>query len=189
MLMSQSFRTSLLNDLKALNLENNESKRMNCSFCNGVNSFSVRSIDRFINYYCFRASCGIKGRDKKDITLESIQKSKEDKLKDLWTLTDYFTNPLQSERALGFIRYYQLLEPYKNKEIELYYDIKQERLIFPLRSYEKELKGAVGRTIRNGLPKWYVYNRDESCPYICYKGDKHHVILVEDAISAIRASI
>lgn len=189
MLQHQSNHKSLLNNLKALDLQDNQSRRMDCPVCGGKNSFSVRSINGTLFYYCFRASCNIKGRGNTEITLESIQKPKPIEVKDIWTLPTHFSNPIQNQNCFSFMKYWRLLDPYKLGDLELYADIKQERLIFPLRNYEKQLKGAVGRTIRNGLPKWFIYNRQDSCPYIRQKKECKDVILVEDAVSAVRCSL
>lgn len=179
------------NYIKSLELPH----RGNCPKCGGIYTFSASIIDGNIVYYCFRASCKLKGRIRNELSIDSIIGNYINrdisKVEDTFTILSHWSNPLQNYRCLEFLRNNNLIDLYSSRSCEIYYDPKLDRCVFPLRNYRKELKGATGRSLAFwNNPKWYIYNRIHSCPFIQYihgVGDRV-CIIVEDVISAIHAS-
>src|SRR3954466_12538872 len=53
---------SVRNFIDSLNIAPGHSMRMDCPECFGKNSFSVSNLNGQMLWYCFRASCSIKGK-------------------------------------------------------------------------------------------------------------------------------
>ena len=174
--------------LSSLRLSNNQTIRQDCPRCNGKHTFSISLINGVYLYHCFRASCPLRGYKAAKITLEQIQNPIDIPKKVEYIIPDYFCNPLQNKKSLFFLKYWNLLSSYA-EGLELYYDPKLVRVVFPLRDHQKNLKGATGRNIdREIVPKWYIYERIDICPYISDKGTEA-CVLVEDCISAVLSPI
>jgi hypothetical protein len=163
------------------------SKRLDCPKCNGKYCFSVSLVNGDILYHCFRASCGFKGRIKDSIKIENIidNNEKQEKKEEEYVIPNYFSSPLQNKKAFSFLKNNDLLNNYRDG-LEIYFDPKLQRVVFPLRDKRKVLMGAQGRAVLNVFPKWYIYKRLNGCPYICENKDSKYCILVEDVISSIR---
>lgn len=171
--------------------------RGSCPICFHKNTFSALLLDgNVVIYRCFSASCKVKGRlNDNTLSIDTIRN--EHNINRMvhnnvqhknYVIPDHFTSPLQNPKCLAFIKRWDLLEEYC-KGLELYYDPRQERLVFPLRDQQGGLKGAVGRLLYfSNSPRWFVYSRQDGCPYSLFRSTFLDAILVEDAISAIRAS-
>ena len=69
---------------------------------------------------------------------------------------------------------------------KLYYDPRQQRIVFIIRRKDNGIVGAVGRGLSSSVyPKWFLYG-DKSYPFVCGTSDR--AILVEDCASACAVS-
>ena len=181
-----------------------QSMRMDCPNCSGKNTLSVSNKLGTIVWYCFKASCDLKGASKKDIPSdwiksflsnqksETTQKSYHDYGEDLveYVLPSYCVPIKSLSNTYPHIRSVGLLSKYGiHDDGQLRVDIREERLVFPLKCYGKTVD-AVGRWL--GLnpnfkgPKWKRYN-SSGLPYVHRTGGvdmQHTLVIVEDAISA-----
>jgi len=156
-----------------------------------------------IVWYCFKASCDLKGASKKDIPSdwiksflsnqksETTQKSYHDYGEDLveYVLPSYCVPIKSLSKTYQHIRSVDLLSKYGiHDDGKLRVDVKEDRLVFPVRCYGKTVD-AVGRWF--GLnpnfkgPKWKRYN-SSGLPYVHWSGGpmEHTLVIVEDAMSA-----
>ena len=173
--------------LSSLRLTNNQTIRQDCPKCFGKHTFSISLVNGVYLYHCFRASCPLKGYKDAEVTLDQI-KAVDIPKKVEYNIPDYFVSPLQYYKPRFFIKYWNLTDAYA-KGLELYYDPRLNRVVFPLRDHQSNLKGATGRGLdKETQPKWYIYERLDNCPYISDKSTAS-CLLVEDCISAIVAPI
>jgi hypothetical protein len=104
-------------------------------------------------------------------------------------IPNYWQNPLQNKRCYNFLKYWNILDVYIDRLVDIYYDPKLERCVFIIKDLNKEIKGAVGRALRmDNPPRWYVYSRLDHCPGFIISGTKESILLVEDFVSASYAS-
>lgn len=178
------------------NLNGSSSIRTNCPNCGNRNTFVASIQDGQILYYCYHAFCNTKGKTDYVSTLQSLRqiRSIDNQISSTYILPDYFVNPLQNPRCYAFLKYWRLLEAYASGVASIFYDPKLDRCVFLLKDHKGDIYGAVGRSLdRNNLPRWYVYDRINKCPFISMgygKGNilSHTTILVEDALSSIRVA-
>lgn len=166
--------------------------RSNCPVCYNKNTFSADIVEGSVVYFCYHASCHIKGRLNDRLSLDRCRELVKPITKDntKFVIPDYWQNPLQNRRCLGFIQYWKMLDAYADKYVNLYYDPKQERCVFLIRGFRGELNGATGRSLNGQAPKWFVYHRtDRSLGLIRKKHISNKILLVEDLISAVRSPI
>jgi hypothetical protein len=167
--------------------------RGDCPQCGHKNTFSASLLDGSVIYYCFYAGCKLKGKIDGKLSIDTIRNDSNriyPSNEIVCQLPDYFISPLQNPQCLSFMKRWELLEKY-GEGLELYYDPRQHRCVFPLRNFEKELYGTIGRSLHSSIqPRWLVYNRKNDCPYIssALGANNSICILVEDCISAIRVS-
>ncbi len=180
-------------------INGHSSCRIDCPVCNGSNTFSISKIDGNIVYYCFRASCGIRGKiddvlsidDLRNISSTSfvrgslLSRPLECLSAEVYDIPGHFISPLQNTRSFNVLKRYNLIDFYTKHPETIRYDPKLDRLVFILKDKGK-VKGATGRSLSFGVkPRWFVYDRIMGCPFIVYEDSKSKtVILVEDCISA-----
>lgn len=177
--------------------------RSDCPECGNRNTFSADTVDDAIVYHCFHINCGIKGRIKSGLQLDSLYSIRDisnvymDRNGQLgngeYITPTHFTNPLQNRICFSFMRRWKLDIPYMEQRVGLRYDPNQNRCVFEIRDISGAIRGATGRLLQSGVPKWYIYERQMGCPGIVQttnrnEGSPRKIILVEDMISACRVS-
>lgn len=207
--MSNNKRSAILEAVANKYLRPEQSMRMDCPNCSGKNTLSVSNKLGTIVWYCFKASCDLKGASKKDIPSDWIksflsnQKSETSQIRQNSyhyygeDLAEYvppsYCVPLDhlDKRAFTYQSAVKILSKYEiHDDGNLRVDVKEDRLVFPVRCYGKTVD-AVGRWL--GLnpnykgPKWKRYN-SSGLPYVHWKPQNltklTTVVIVEDAISA-----
>lgn len=165
--------------IRNLDLKINEQHRGDCPVCAGHNTFTATRTVNGILFNCYKAGCQLAGR-----------RSTSVRVSDVMDLNEH-TNPkpfsLPSHVLLGRPEITEWINkheyPFTNFDIELYYDLHENRIVFPVR-YEGKLVDATGRARDIGiirLPKWKRYG---SASYAYTVGDGPIAVVVEDAISA-----
>ena len=170
--------------------------RGDCPSCGGSNTFIANVNNGVILYYCFRASCNLRGKidyeisvnDFRNIDISSIIKPMEAVGKS-WIPPSHFVSPLSSQICYKFLNRYRLIDFYSRHVNLIRYDPKQNRCVFIL-LYKGECCGAVGRSLDvSSNPRWFIYHRFNGCPFqINDKVASTSVLLVEDCVSACVAS-
>ena len=168
--------------LEELDLEEGKTLTMDCPVCKGKKKFTATRVDNVILYNCFRNSCTVKGKRQINRTVESIRKKMNghsivEKVIE-FEIPEYFSSDLID--CDDFITKWDL------SNIKLFHDVKNDRVVFPIKS-KGRIIDAVGRSLNpKSLPKWYKYGNNLS--YYAYGLDitnKSTAVVVEDAISAI----
>lgn len=193
----------VLNFIKSLHLPKNTSRRLQCPNCQGNNSFSISNEGGKLKWYCFRASCGIKGIQTKVMTLTDMKEktkeiTKEFKpllLKDCVGWEEVNKHP----KALEYLKRNGCTEAVEISYDTFFYDKIQDRVVFTRFSDENcnSFNLATGRNISDygrAVPKWYKYIAEPHTYYSCEYASKHMydneeiTYIVEDCASACSIS-
>ena len=164
------------------------SLRLDCPVCQKKNTFSVRDNGYERMYNCFYASCDTKGRTGKRLTtsnatsvLQPTKPTLKPKPKDVpFEIPDTFVPLTRNQKALDYVRDNNSYRAYLDNEVDIMYDIRQDRVVFLVKD-DKKFVDAVGRSLTNRKPKWYRYGKSNK-PFIC--GRYNNAFLVEDCFSA-----
>jgi len=176
--------------IDTLDLDVDQTYRGNCPICHGKNTFTVtRSLGNIL-YNCYKNSCRIAGSHHQNMDAFTI--------KALLTHGNATIAPESySEQELCTFELPPYLVPYEQvdypvdpmflrrygiKEKDVMYDIRQDRLVFPVHTESNVLVDAVGRSLNGRQPKWLRY-ASSPVPYV-NGGSNEVAVIVEDAISA-----
>ena len=175
--------------IKNLQIQIDSDVRMDCPFCHNTNTFSVSNKNGKLSWYCFHSSCSAKGSHEREKTMEDIKTTvigKDEPNKKHFSLPDYFTSVYANDKCIKYIEKNNCYEAMATGRAKLYYDPRQQRIVFIILKKDNGIVGAVGRGLSSNVyPKWYMYG-DKSYPFVCGNFDK--AILVEDCASACAVS-
>jgi len=183
----------MLIDMDKLDIAEGANIRSDCPRCGGRNTFTATKRDGKIIYNCYRLSCDAKGKINYGMTAEDMQ--------------SYFVKPLietgsASSRLEPFVYPENVIVPVSNRyinrfcmrwqgmyaetlrNIELMYDVKDKRAVFPIYQ-DGVLVDAIGRALEGSTPKWLRYGKNAEYAKYCYGYSNGVFVLVEDVISAI----
>ena len=172
----------MINDIYSLvlqlDLRNGETKRMNCPNCNGYKTFTATNNMGKLVWNCYKVSCSISGGVRVQLTSEDIKKSLGYAVKELdnadFSMPEYVV-PYSGQREVN-----RFTARFGIDEWELHYDVKDNRAVFPIMD-NGYIVDAVGRSLRNSLPKWKKYG-NSGLPYSFGCGKV--AVIVEDCVSA-----
>ena len=169
-------------------LAGRSSYRGDCPSCGGRNTFSAnRTLTGEVAWYCFKASCSIRGRADVSRSVTEIKDKFFPKYTrpPVWELPGHFTNIAGHEDVYAYLHNNNVLHAVAQGHIDCMYDPQQHRAVFIIRENNVPID-AVGRLLDPGKPKWYRYgNSDVGCWFI---NDKNHLVITEDVLSATVAS-
>ena len=188
-------RQKILQFVERLHLKRNTSIRTDCPYCGGEHTFSVSNICGKLKWYCFKASCNIKGIENKELTMDDIKAM----------VLPKETLPLYIKDCVGWtqnIKAYPSVMEYLNKNncIQAYeaypnriwYDRVRDRVVFVKYDTINSFKLATGRSLCGAAPKWYKYVAllsEYFTATFCVRGIvSKTTVIVEDAASACSAS-
>ena len=172
--------------IESLSLRQDETHRGNCPECGGRNTFTAtRSLGNIL-YNCYKNSCRIAGAVSKDMDAHAIKAMMDGRStsqsyseQDLcgYSIPPYLIPYAEVEYPLDptFLRRYDI-----NPD-DVMYDIRQDRVVFIVRTENNVVVDAVGRSMTNRKPKWLRY---ASSPVPFVHGVGVIGVVVEDAISA-----
>jgi len=165
-----------------LDLDVGQTKRMNCPICRGSKTFTITNVMGKIMWNCYKASCKVSGFKNTIMSAESIKNAMNQK-----NVIDYDTFEMPSNLVFGGVRQEVKAFAYEHGigehylKIPLYYDVKEKRVVFPIRK-EYQIVDAVGRaTSMFGFPKWKRYGNND-LPFVYGCGSV--AVVVEDCVSA-----
>lgn len=170
------------------NLQNGQSKRIDCPTCGGRYTFSLTRQAGAVLYHCFRASCGERGSVGLPRTAEEIaaalQGREADRGRATFEVPPYWISVSGNEEALRYMESTHTVWAFANELVDLVVDPKANRIVF-LNRHEGRIVDAVGRALRKGVsPKWYRYG-DHPAPFVVQpKSRTNTCVVVEDAASA-----
>lgn len=180
--MSLARVTGFVNDL---DIGVGLSYRCNCPECGGKNTFTVTNNDGNVLYNCYKAGCRVAGavhRNMDAYTIkaklmnENTSESYEDALQAKFETSPYITRMKPKSADVQ-----DFLVKWNINPDDVLYDIRQDRVVFPVFTRMGLQVDAVGRSVLGRQPKWLRY-ASSPVPYTHGKG--RTAVIVEDAISA-----
>ena len=161
-----------------LHLSVGENRRMNCPSCNGYKTFSVTNNMGNLLWNCYKASCTLSGSKRIHLSVDDIKSSFSEakQQQDEFSMPEYVVYHMDRPEVKRFAYDYGI----DYKRIPLYYDIKEKRVVFPIKN-NGLIVDAVGRATTFRLPKWKRYGKN-NLPFTY--GCGMVAVVVEDCISA-----
>ena len=166
--------------IRGLDVKEGETITIDCPICNGVKKFTATNKDGLILYNCYRNSCDVKGATLTPMLVETI-KNKVQGIEETvepkrFEMPEYITD--------GNNAYVQRFKRRWDLNIELLYDCKSQRAVFPIHKNGRVVD-AIGRALYNAQPKWYKYGGTAKYYSYCIKPSQSIAVVVEDVVSAI----
>ncbi len=165
--------------------------RMDCPFCNGTNTLTIKRENADLLWYCFHASCSAKGNHEGEMTMKQVIDTvvnKKDRVNQsplTFIPPKSFVSIFSTDKCTDYLKKNHCIESYLKGKAEIKYDVKQHRAVFIIKEKERVV-GAIGRGLNSQVyPKWFMYG-DKSYPFIC--GNTDTAVLVEDCASACAVS-
>ena len=168
---------SYINDL---HLSVGESKRLDCPNCNSKNTFTVTNNMGAVMWNCYKISCSLSGSSRVTLTVDDIrtamnkQREQEDN-----TDFEFPENVVPHGNRKAITEWCDKWSLSADK-LNLYYDVKENRAVFPIVHNNKIIDGA-GRSLGKMIPKWKRYGKN-NLPYS--QGHGTTAVVVEDCVSA-----
>jgi hypothetical protein len=180
------FINTYINDL---HISEGDSYRGDCPLCKGKNTFTASKVDGTIVFNCYRVSCGSKGKVSVGLNREDIYNlmNKSPSLPhgnvEEFQMPPHVTHDISKPIIKAFMSRWGL---HKNLSASyIMYDVKDDRLVFPLRDENGTLIDAIGRSLVGGHPKWLRYSgRADYYVQHTWRGRKK-AIIVEDVVSSL----
>ena len=169
---------ALNNIISDTDLCDGETRRMTCPICRAYGkTFTITNNVGRLVWNCYKASCDVSGSKRVILTSEDIMKSlrgEEKKRENVkFVLPDYVTKDV-NESVKSFLSMYKL------KELDVLYDVKEHRIVFPI-IHNNKMVDVTGRSLGKRLPKWKRYGKSD-LPYSFGYGKV--AVVVEDCVSA-----
>ena len=157
-------------------IPNGTTKRTNCPNCGGRNTFTVTNNMGSLVWNCYKASCNLKGGTRVHLSIDDIRDgfvgAKE--YAEDFVMPEYVV-PYRGQREIT-----RFTAEYAIDEWELFYDVKDNRAVFPVR-HDGVIVDATGRSLSKRLPKWKKYGKS-GLPFTAGCGKV--AVVVEDCVSA-----
>ncbi|MAJ43705.1 MAG: hypothetical protein CMF96_07100 [Candidatus Marinimicrobia bacterium] len=167
----------IINDLQ---LSSGDSKRMNCPTCGGRNTFTVTNAMGKVIWNCYKASCPVSGGTNVSMSVSDVRKALGYMVDELEPSP--FKKPDYLVQGYGFPEVHKFCKLYglDPKELKLLYDVKENRIVFPIMKDGKMVDGS-GRCLSHSPIKWKRYGKSD-LPYTFGCGTV--AVVVEDSVSA-----
>lgn len=175
-----------INIVKDIRIKEDQTKRIMCPFCFGVNTFTLTNKSGDLLWNCYKASCTAKGLYKGIASVESLR----NKINNVKKETNIIKNPIPSilseptnhKVVLDWLESNNCLDQVIKNEVTVKYSPKERRVLF---FYPNNL-GALGRTLIPGhMPKWKQFG-DTTGLFVAGTGSI--AVVVEDCVSAVAVS-
>ena len=175
-----------------LQISEGDSVRSDCPSCRGRKTFTVTKMNGKILYNCYKLACGTRGVEaigytKREIG-ERLSRMNDDtsSVEDDFIMPEYISHDISRPTVQNFINRWDI-----SKACNAYvmYDVKDDRVVFPIRGRTGKLIDAIGRSLSYNPVKWLRYGG--KADYYLSEPPVNLIscaIIVEDVISAIIAS-
>jgi hypothetical protein len=183
----------MLIDMDKLDVAEGENIRGDCPRCGGKNTFTATKRDGKIIYNCYKLSCDARGSVSYGMTAEEmssyfikplIETGNINNRIEPFVYPEHVVSPANNRYLNRFRMRWQGMYAETLKNIELLYDVKDKRAVFPLYQ-DGILVDAIGRELEGAVPKWLRYGKSAEYAKYCYGIANSVFVLVEDVISAI----
>ena len=178
--------------VESLDLADGQRHRGKCPSCHRGNTFTATNEMGKLLWNCYANSCNLSGTTRINMTVEEIRKRMDSNFK---IDTDKAFAGLNVAKPTQFVlpesvvkgTKQNILDEYCNKygidshELSLHYDVKEDRIVFPM-FLEGKMVDAIGRAVDSKvIPKWKRYG-SEADGFI--RGNCTIAVIVEDCTSA-----
>ena len=171
---------NIYNYINDLQLSVGESKRLDCPNCKSYNTFTVTNNMGAIMWNCYKISCSLSGSSRVTLTVDDIRTAMHKQIQGddntIFELPKHIVPHGNRKAVTEWCNKWGL----SADKLSLYYDVKENRAVFPIMHNSKIVDGA-GRSLGNSLPKWKRYGKN-NLPYS--QGHGTTAIVVEDCVSA-----
>ena len=183
MFYSYQEQVSIVKDIR---IKEDDSKRIICPFCFGVNTFTVSNKSGDTIWNCYKASCNAKGVYRGVGSAASIRSrldgTKEEKPPVRSPIPPILSDIENHKVVMDWLETNNCLSEAIQKKVTVKYSPKERRILF---FYPEDI-GALGRTLIPGhKPKWKQFG-DTSGVFIAGFGES--AVIVEDCASAVSVS-
>tara|TARA_B100001250_G_scaffold411443_1_gene440110 strand:+ start:1219 stop:2025 length:807 start_codon:yes stop_codon:yes gene_type:complete len=185
-----------INDiLKDVEVDVGMTRRMDCHFCGGKNTFTITNSMGSILFNCYKASCSVSGSRRVNLTVDQIKKSKSTSVTEKKFILPEYIVPIREDRFKEPKYGASLSLSWKEKIWKDYclHDVKEDRAVFLIKDSQKGVVvDAIGAATDNRLPKWKRYGSSRH-PFVAWNGKggdggDNSCVLVEDCYSACTAA-
>ena len=178
--------------VESLDLADGQRHRGKCPSCHRGNTFTATNDMGKLLWNCYANSCNLSGTTRINMTVEEIRKRMDSNFK---IDTDKTFAGLNVAKPTQFVlpesvvkgTKQDILDEYCNRygidshELSLHYDVKEDRIVFPM-FLEGKMVDAIGRAVDSKvIPKWKRYG-SEADGFI--RGNCTIAVIVEDCTSA-----
>jgi hypothetical protein len=178
--------------VESLDLADGQRHRGKCPSCHRGNTFTATNDMGKLLWNCYANSCNLSGTTRINMTIEEIRKRMDSNFK---IDTDKAFAGLNVAKPTQFVlpesvvkgTKQDILDEYCNRygidshELSLHYDVKEDRIVFPM-FLEGKMVDAIGRAVDSKvIPKWKRYG-SEADGFI--RGNCTIAVIVEDCTSA-----
>ena len=171
-----------------LHISEGESIRSDCPSCKGRNTFTATKVDGTVVFNCYRLSCASRGKVSVGLNREDIYNLVNkveigERSAETFIMPEYITHDISKPIIKAFMSKWGLLDNLTTSYVM--YDVKDERVVFPIRDDKGALIDAIGRSLTGKQPKWLRYSgkADYYVQHSLHK--KKKAIIVEDVVSAL----
>ena len=169
---------NIYNYINDLQLSVGESKRLNCPNCNSYKTFTVTNNMGSVMWNCYKISCSLSGSSRVTLTVDDIRTAMNKQINEneVFQFPEHVVPHGNRKAITNWCDRWGL----SADKLSLYYDVKENRAVFPIVQNNKIVDGA-GRSLGKKLPKWKRYGKN-NLPYS--QGHGTTAIVVEDCVSA-----
>lgn len=169
---------NIYNIINDIDIDNGQTKRLNCPNCGGYKTFTVTNNMGSILWNCYKASCNVSGTKKTHLSVDDIIKIRKETVEtlDKFELPNYVVNQRDGREFVMWCAKWGIDE----NKLGLLYDVKEHRIVFPI-VHDGVMVDAIGRAFASILPKWKRYGNND-LPYVTGSGSV--AVVVEDCVSA-----
>ena len=177
--------------LRDVDVDVGMTKRMDCHFCGGKNTFTITNSMGSILFNCYKASCSVSGNRRVNLTVNQIRNIKQPTVDEKFVLPEYIV-PIKADRFTNPIGG-GLSWKEKIWKDHCLHDVKEDRAVFLIKDSDKGVVvDAIGAATDKRLPKWKRYGSSRH-PFVSWNGKggdggDNSCVLVEDCYSACTAS-
>jgi hypothetical protein len=161
-----------------LHLSVGDSKRTDCPNCGSYKTFTVTNNMGNVLWNCYKISCSLSGNARVSLTVQDIKNvmQKQVNEKEVFMFPEHIVPHGNRKAVTDWCSTWGL----SADKLDLYYDVKENRVVFPIVQNNKVVDGA-GRSLTKRLPKWKRYGKN-NLPYSYGCGTT--AVVVEDCVSA-----
>ena len=154
-------KSSAIKFLNTLKIASNTSWRGDCPACGGNNTFSVFNDNGRLKYKCFKASCQLKGKQSRELSMEDIcavYKEPDTTPTPLKIFHSWDNNIKSYQKVMQYLEKNNCMPAYERYPNRVFFDKVKGRVVFVSYDTINTIKLAIGRAILFDLKmKWYKY--------------------------------